>query len=126
MEELWSAKDKNQTVTSLVKKDDRYEFYISDVLSGGSYGEVDRKHLKDLFNVLGNELNAWNEPEPANCTAEMWSWNYFQPAQIDAYYMRCHLSGDHDEHENSETGAKWRDKAEDGTKRSSHTSTDER
>lgn len=45
-----------------------------------------------------------NEP----CTAELWSWDYFNDLQVDPYWMRCHLVGKHDEHENSETGATWR------------------
>ena len=41
------------------------------------------------------------------CDAEIWSWEIFQPEQVDPYWMRCHLLGPHDEHENSETGATW-------------------
>ncbi len=41
------------------------------------------------------------------CDAEMWSWDYFRHQQVDAYWMRCHRVGKHDEHENSETGAHW-------------------
>ena len=50
------------------------------------------------------------EVEPADdtpCGAEMWSWDYFRSEQVDSYRMRCHLIGAHDEHENSENGAKW-------------------
>lgn len=42
------------------------------------------------------------------CSAELWSWDYFNDQQVDPYWMRCHLVGEHDEHENSETGATWR------------------
>lgn len=45
------------------------------------------------------------------CTSEKHSWDYFKPEQVDSYWMRCHRLGPHDEHENSETGAKWRDPA---------------
>ena len=41
------------------------------------------------------------------CSAEMWSWDYFRHQQVDAYWMRCHKLGKHDEHKNSETGAHW-------------------
>ncbi|CAN7240413.1 hypothetical protein LJR045_000966 [Microbacterium sp. LjRoot45] len=50
------------------------------------------------------------EPEPVDdtpCAAQMWSWDYFRSQQVDPYWMRCHLVGKHDEHENSETGARW-------------------
>ena len=42
------------------------------------------------------------------CQSEKWSWDLFRPEQVDGYWMRCHLLGEHDEHENSETGAKWK------------------
>lgn len=41
------------------------------------------------------------------CNAEIWSWDIFRHQQVDPYWMRCHRVGKHDEHENSETGAKW-------------------
>ena len=41
------------------------------------------------------------------CTEQMWSWDYFRHEQVDAYWMRCSRVGAHDEHENSETGARW-------------------
>ncbi|WP_315106309.1 hypothetical protein [uncultured Microbacterium sp.] len=41
------------------------------------------------------------------CNAEIWSWEIFRHHEVDPYWMRCHLVGKHDEHENSETGARW-------------------
>lgn len=41
------------------------------------------------------------------CGEQMWSWDYFRHGQVDAYWMRCDRVGKHDEHENSETGARW-------------------
>lgn len=42
------------------------------------------------------------------CDEEIHSWRLFNSEQVDSYYMRCHLLGPHEEHENSETGAKWK------------------
>lgn len=50
-------------------------------------------------------------PEPDNddpCDAEVYSWDYYRPEQIDSYWIRCTLLGKHDEHEDSHTGLKWR------------------
>lgn len=49
------------------------------------------------------------EPDDAECEAELLSWDYFKPQQVDRYWVRCDLRGPHDEHKNSHTGAKWRD-----------------
>ena len=42
------------------------------------------------------------------CREELHSWAYFNQNQVDSYWMRCHLLGPHEEHENSETGARWK------------------
>ena len=47
------------------------------------------------------------EVDDEPCSAELWSLDYFRHQQVDAYWMRCHKVGAHDEHENSETGAHW-------------------
>lgn len=41
------------------------------------------------------------------CDEEKWSWDLFSTEAVDPYWMRCHLVGPHETHENSETGAKW-------------------
>jgi hypothetical protein len=43
----------------------------------------------------------------APCGEELHSWDYFRPEQVDSYWMRCDLTGQHLEHENSDTGAHW-------------------
>lgn len=54
----------------------------------------------------GLEDPADHEP----CDAEMHTLDYFRGHEdIDSYWMRCDLIGPHEEHENSHTGAKWRD-----------------
>jgi hypothetical protein len=44
----------------------------------------------------------------APCDAEVRSWDYYQPEQIDLCWIRCTRLGTHDEHEDSHTGLKWR------------------
>lgn len=55
-------------------------------------------------------------PDESPCDAEKHSWDFFSPNAVDSYWMRCHLVGPHDEHENSETGAKWRDETSSNTR----------
>ena len=55
--------------------------------------------------VEGGDEAPEHDDEP--CSAELWSWDYFNDQQVDPYWMRCHKVGAHDEHENSETGATW-------------------
>lgn len=63
--------------------------------------------IEDRIFVPEVELDIAEDPELKECTAELPSWPYFRPEAVNFYYMRCHLLGPHDEHENSETGAKW-------------------
>jgi|SRR5690242_3756995 len=42
------------------------------------------------------------------CPAETWSWNHFTPNQVDPYWIRCTLRGDHAEHEDENTGLAWK------------------
>ena len=53
------------------------------------------------------EWEAEQEIDDEPCKAEIWSWDIFRHQQVDPYWMRCHRLGKHDEHENSETGARW-------------------
>lgn len=41
------------------------------------------------------------------CEEEINSWDYFKPEQIDQYQLRCDLTGEHADHKNSSTGARW-------------------
>lgn len=50
-------------------------------------------------------------PPPAQCEAETRSWDHFTPEQMDSYWIRCMLSGPHDEHEDENTGLTWKDQA---------------
>jgi hypothetical protein len=42
------------------------------------------------------------------CEEEVWSWSYFTPDQVDGYWIRCTLAIPHDEHEDENTGLRWR------------------
>src|SRR3546814_16107517 len=59
----------------------------------------------------GRTRIVWTDDEidATPCDSEKHSWDYYRPGQVDSYWMRCHLVGPHDEHENSETGATWRE-----------------
>jgi len=45
----------------------------------------------------------------APCSAEVWSWDHFTDSQVDPYWIRCTQLGPHDEHEDSNTGLRWKD-----------------
>lgn len=49
----------------------------------------------------------------APCESEMYTGHYYRQqvaaGLMDYYWMRCDRTGPHDEHENSETGATWKD-----------------
>jgi hypothetical protein len=52
-------------------------------------------------------------PEPLRgCTEETRSWDHFTPEQADSYWIRCTLSGPHDEHKDENTGLTWRAEAQ--------------
>lgn len=42
------------------------------------------------------------------CKSDIWSWSVFSDNAVDPYWIQCTLIGNHTEHENSETGVKWR------------------
>lgn len=42
------------------------------------------------------------------CAEETRSWDHFTPEQMDSYWIRCTLSGPHDEHKDENTGLTWR------------------
>jgi hypothetical protein len=48
------------------------------------------------------------EPQQ-QCESETRSWDHFTPEQADSYWIRCTLSGKHDEHEDEHTGLTWVD-----------------
>lgn len=48
-----------------------------------------------------------NAVEPDPCTAEIYSWEKYQPEQIDPYMIRCNRRGHHTEHHDSNTGLTW-------------------
>lgn len=52
------------------------------------------------------DLVEWRGPVES-CEAEIWSWTYFNQDQVDAYWIRCTLSIPHNEHYDSNTGARW-------------------
>lgn len=64
-------------------------------------------HLADAVRGLIALVEDLTKPHAEPCTAEIWSWDIFRHQQVDPYWMRCDRLGEHDEHENSETGATW-------------------
>ncbi len=71
------------------------------------HGFDDAERLNELRDELV-ALRAACAPDPEPCTAETRSWDHFRPEQIDSYWIRCSLAGEHDEHEDSHTGLTWR------------------
>lgn len=57
-EELWSALDNIRNEVILTKKGDGTFRLVLDTWTTTEI-TLDRKHLKDLFNAIGNELNAF-------------------------------------------------------------------
>lgn len=52
-------------------------------------------------------------PEDAPCQEETWSWKHFSTEAVDGYWIRCTLSGPHDEHaDTGNTGLTWRSEPE--------------
>jgi len=41
------------------------------------------------------------------CAEETHSWWHFTPEQLDPYWIRCTLLGQHDVHEDENTGLTW-------------------
>lgn len=64
-------------------------------------------HLADTVRRLIGLVEELTAPDPEPCDAELHSWDYYRPEQVDPYWMRCDQLGAHDEHKNSETGAHW-------------------
>lgn len=69
--------------------------------------------LLRLATAAGFQLTfAPEEDEPARaCTEETRSWDHFTQEQTDSYWIRCTLSGPHDEHKDEHTGLTWRSEA---------------
>lgn len=52
------------------------------------------------------EERASNVPQQG-CEVETHSWSHFTHDQADSYWIRCTLSGPHDEHKDEHTGLTW-------------------
>jgi hypothetical protein len=65
----------------------------------------------DELNALRDELIALRAAAvdacPQQCQEETYSWQHFTPEQVDAYWIRCTLQGEHAEHEDEHTGLTW-------------------
>lgn len=64
----------------------------------------------EVYDALAADAAAIEEAEQRAtepCTAEIHSWDYFRPTQLDSYWIRCTRLGEHEEHEDSNTGAHW-------------------
>jgi hypothetical protein len=70
---------------------------------GAPAGTKTRAGLRAAF--AERQRAYWEAHKP--CLAELHSWDYFRPEQMDSYYMRCDRLGPHAQHVNSDTGATW-------------------
>lgn len=61
-----------------------------------------------IFDELATRYAAEITPVEC-CEAETWSWWHFRDGQVDGYWIRCTAPLPHDEHEDSDTGLRWRD-----------------
>lgn len=78
--------------------------------AGGPIGANDEAIRSGIEAV--DQLHS-RESEP--CPAEVWSWDHFRPSQLDGYWIRCSLLGQHERHEDANTGLTWADQASPGT-----------
>lgn len=67
---------------------------------------VDDEPVHEACEAKALDLRAHAHDE---CDAEIYSWDYFSVDAVDPYWIRCGRVGPHEEHEDSNTGAKWRD-----------------
>ncbi|MEU4558396.1 hypothetical protein AB0F72_08400 [Actinoplanes sp. NPDC023936] len=80
-------------------------------------GDPDPLHNLTIgdFNALRDELielRAAVVPTPEGCQEETYSWEHFTPHQTDGFWIRCTLTGPHDEHRDGHTGLTWKTNAE--------------
>lgn len=61
-EEIWGLYDRAQGIEVSLRRTDPKNYELNMITWFGRTNEtmiLDRKHLKDLFNAIGNELNAF-------------------------------------------------------------------
>jgi hypothetical protein len=66
-----------------------------------------REGLAAVLAIVERDHDVRPRVADAPCTEEAWSWRYFSPEQVDGYWIRCTLSGSHDEHKDAHTGLTW-------------------
>lgn len=64
---------------------------------------------EEIKNKDGVRLELFKKDSDKVCGVEKNSWDHFKHGQVDNYTMRCELTGPHDEHRDSYTGATWED-----------------
>jgi hypothetical protein len=83
---------------------------LARVIDRPTITRMSHKTQIEVIEELRDALIAEIGPEYIECESTMHTWTYgFSPNAVDSYYMTCDLTYPHDEHENSHTGAKWRD-----------------
>lgn len=91
--------------------------YYGDKLVGMARDVEDAAEIVRAMNERARERSEILNPEtvefpaptmpPAPCEVETRSWDHFTPEQMDSYWIRCTLSGPHDEHKDENTGLTW-------------------
>ena len=64
-EEIWSIYDHRTGRETILRRTDprQYELFMTEDLTGCAIAQdLDRKNLKDLWNAIGNEIGAFNDP----------------------------------------------------------------
>lgn len=109
------AAEPDQLVAVVVNGDTALAERICALLNG-------RNDLQTAMDALVANRNLWQRraldagwqstrDTEVGCTAETRSWDHFTPEQADSYWIRCTLSGPHDEHKDEHTGLTWRSEA---------------
>lgn len=67
-EDLWDVYDHTLENEVVLRRTDPncYELFMTDGYDNACSMTLDRKHLKDLFNAIGNEIGAFSEPVQRN------------------------------------------------------------
>jgi hypothetical protein len=84
----------------------RRAFYFA-----GAADQFGEQLLRMLEMAVREATRAIKSARSEPCAAETWSWDHFTPNQVDPYWIRCTLWGDHDEHEDENTGLTWKPKS---------------
>lgn len=73
------------------------------------WAELGKSHAGHQAAALREAGLLASEQDDTECSAETRSWDHFSPEQMDSYWIRCTLLGQHEEHEDEHTGLRWTD-----------------